>query len=126
MVNKFQSDTIILKYFLIAALLFMVSCKNQDKSFLELTVTSRNKDTFVELKAFYLTSHTDSIKSVSYKNINCVAPNKFVFKNLEVGTYIGLIDIDNGTRYYIDLGSIYIGKRENKISREINLGTFKL
>ena len=114
------------KLFLLVIPLLMLSCKNESNPFLELNITSRNKNSFVELKGFYLTNLTNSSKSYLFINVKCVSTNKFVFTNLNVGTYIGVIHIDNGARYYIDLGTISVQKGENKIQQEINLSTLKL
>jgi hypothetical protein len=114
------------KYFGIGLLILTLSCNNKNKPFLEINITSRNKDTFVELKAFYLTNLTDPTKSIRFEDIKCVSPNKFTFTDLQIGTYVGLIKIEKGARYYIDLDTIIITKGQNKISTELNLGTIKL
>ena len=114
------------KYFIIWIFISLFSCKGANNTSLEIYVTSINNTSLTELKALYLTDLVNPKKSISFKNIHCVRPNYFLFKNIPAGEYYGVINIEKGARYYIDLGNIIIKQGSKKNTEEINLGTVKL
>ena len=117
-----------LKYCLSFAMLLIVSCSQQEAE-LELIFTSTNKDTITELNAFYLNElpMLPKARKESFKNVKCVAPNRFVFSSLHPGLYFGLLQIvHHGSTYNISIDSIKIDRKRNSISKEVNLGSVQL
>jgi len=109
----------------------LLSCSNKHDSTVEMSFTSRNNDTFTELKSLYLTnidaSKRQETKNQSFQNLKSTAPNKFVLKEVNPGLYLGLIQIVNkyGT-YNITWDSILITPGKNYLTKEITLGGVKL
>ena len=115
------------KYFFTLLTVVFVSCNAKHKSILEMNFTSRNIDTFQEVKSLFLNSLTERKKPIGFSNIKCSSPNKFIFKDLEKGLYIGLLTIEKENRVYnISIDSIAIKEGKNIITKELNLGTVKL
>jgi hypothetical protein len=89
--------------------------------------TSRNTDTFQEIKSFYLTSLTQTNKAIGFSSIKCSSPNKFIFKGLENGLYVGLLTIEKEKRVCnIYMDTIIIKDGKNVINKEINIGIKEL
>jgi hypothetical protein len=115
------------KYLSITIFITLSSCINQNDTSLELNIVSKNHDTIQNINEFYFKSLTKPNKTILFKNIDCIAPNKFLFKNLTDDLFIGLMRIDNNnSSYNISIDSIKIKKGKNIITKEINLGTIKL
>lgn len=117
-----------MKSFLFAFLLCAIfSCGQTNHSSLELNLTSKNQDIYQKTKVFYLTSLTKEKNVISFENIQSVSRNKFIFKPLKNGLYMGLVVVEkDGALYNIYIDSIRIKNNENIIFKEINLGTIKL
>ena len=118
-----------IKYCFIFTTIALLSCNVKSSSQLELSFTSKNQDTITELKSFSLTKMPmiSPTRNTSFKNIKCVAPNKFIFSALDTGTYFGLLQIEyRGATYNITIDSIKITPGSNSISKELNLGTVRL
>ena len=115
------------KYFYTLAVITFISCNHKHNTSLEMRFTSRNQDSIREINSFYLTSLTQANKSISFKNVECVSPNLFIFKNLENGLYIGMLTVQNKGRICdISMDSISITNGVNVITKEVNIGTVQL
>lgn len=112
-------------YFIVC--IIISACINQNYTSLELNIVSKSRDTILIIKELYLASLTKSDKKKSFKNIDCIGPNKFIFRNLTEGSFTGLIRIEkNNSLYSISIDSIKILKGKNTITKEINLGSIQL
>jgi hypothetical protein len=124
---RFKNIISMTKFLFLLITVVFISCNTNNKSTLELNLTSRNTDTFQDIKSFYLTSLTQLNKPIGFSSIKCSSPNKFNFKGLENGLYVGLLTIEKeNSVYHINMDSIDIKDGENIINKEINLGTIKL
>jgi hypothetical protein len=118
-----------IKYLLLVAAFICASCEKENASQLELSFTSSNQDTIIELKSFFITKLPWRLNPDwrSFKNVKSSNPNKFNFNSLDTGTYFGLLEIDyKGGTYHITIDSIKIIPGKNSISKELNLGSVRV
>ncbi len=63
------------------------------------------------------------LEQLTFKKVHCVSPNRFVFRSLDPGNYIGLFQIIKEDRVYnIDIYPLKLKKGNNIITEELNLG----
>ena len=116
--------------FLIISLLF--SCKQKPKAQLEINFTSWNKTNYSELKLFNLTKvpiiySAHESENMTFRNVHCVSPNKFIFKSIDTGNYIGLLQIEkDGALFSVDIYPLHLNPGQNILTKELNLGEVSL
>jgi hypothetical protein len=63
---------------------------------------------------------------LTFKNIDCISPNKFILNSLDTGIYFGLIEMNNNGKFYLTIDSIQINPGRNIINKELNIGSISL